>query len=250
MFCRKCGIAFSEGSQFCDRCGAAIGTQPGSAAVDATLPNQPARTSGKAIGSLITGIFGLPFFPFAITAVILGHMSRSEIRKSNGRLQGAGTALAGLSLGYVGASLIPVIIIAAIAIPNLLRARISANESSAVSSLRKINTAQISYISTYPKVGYAPTLARLGSSRCGPSDQSFPCPINARLASGQESGYRFEIRNWVHSGQGNNKYQLVAYPLTSNQTGLRAFCSDESDVIKFDPNGSPDDCLAHGSELP
>jgi type IV pilus assembly protein PilA len=249
MFCRNCGIAFTEGSQFCDRCGAAIGTQPGSAAGDVTLPNQTPRTSGKAIGSLITGICGLPFFPLAIMAIILGHMSRSEIRKSNGRLQGAGMALAGLSFGYVGASLIP-IIIAAIAIPNLLRARISANESSAVSSLRTINTAQISYISTYPKVGFAPTLAKLGGSRCGPPVQSFPCPIDAQLASGHKYGYRFEIRNWIHSGQGNNKYQLVAYPLTINQTGSRAFCSDESDVIKFDPNGSPDDCLAHGHELP
>src|ERR1700693_4664688 len=60
-----------------------------------------------------------------------------------------------------------ILIIAAIAIPNLLRARIAANESSAVSSIRTINTAQISYQSAYPTVGYAATLAALGPSAVG-----------------------------------------------------------------------------------
>ena len=55
-----------------------------------------------------------------------------------------------------------ILIIAAIAIPNLLRARIAANESSAVSSVRTINTAEISYQSTYPTAGYASTMASWG----------------------------------------------------------------------------------------
>src|SRR5438477_10460094 len=55
-----------------------------------------------------------------------------------------------------------ILIIAAIAIPNLLRARIAANEASAVSSLRTINTAMVTYSTTYPDVGYAATLAALG----------------------------------------------------------------------------------------
>src|SRR5438094_8975810 len=55
-----------------------------------------------------------------------------------------------------------ILIIAAIAIPNLLRARIAANEASAVSSLRTINTAEVTYSTTYPTVGYAATLAALG----------------------------------------------------------------------------------------
>ena len=52
-----------------------------------------------------------------------------------------------------------ILIIAAIAIPNLMRARMAANESSAVSSLRTINTGEITYQSTYPTVGFAPNLA-------------------------------------------------------------------------------------------
>lgn len=87
------------------------------------------HTSGKAIASLICGIF---FFilPAAIVAVILGHLSCSEIGKSLGRIRGRGLALAGLILGYFGVAFIPfILIIAAIAIPNLLRARIAANEA-------------------------------------------------------------------------------------------------------------------------
>ncbi|MGC1167958.1 MAG: DUF4190 domain-containing protein, partial [Candidatus Acidiferrales bacterium] len=72
-------------------------------------------TSGKAIASLICGIFTL-FLPASIAAIILGHLSLSEIRKSAGRLGGRGVASAGLVLGYAGIALIPfILIIAAIA---------------------------------------------------------------------------------------------------------------------------------------
>src|SRR6202162_2564858 len=55
-----------------------------------------------------------------------------------------------------------ILIIAAIAIPNLLRARIAANESSSVSSIRTINTAEVTYLTGYPTVGYSATLVALG----------------------------------------------------------------------------------------
>ena len=61
-----------------------------------------------------------------------------------------------------------ILIIASIAIPNLLRARMSANEAGAVAAVRTINTAQISYNSAYPTVGYAATLAALGGTNCAP----------------------------------------------------------------------------------
>jgi len=60
-----------------------------------------------------------------------------------------------------------ILIIAAIAIPNLLRARIAANESSAVSSVRTINTAEVTYQSAYPTVGYSSTLGALGPGGVG-----------------------------------------------------------------------------------
>ena len=81
------------------------------------MPPAGVPTSGKAIASLICGIFTL-FFPASIAAIILGHLSLSAIRKSAGRLGGRGVAIAGLVLGYAGITLIPLIlIIAAIAIP-------------------------------------------------------------------------------------------------------------------------------------
>ena len=84
-----------------------------------------------------------------IPAIVLGHMSRSAIRKSMGRLKGEGLALAGLILGYVSIVAIPaVLIIAAIAIPSFLRARQTANETSAVVNLRTISESEQQYLLT------------------------------------------------------------------------------------------------------
>src|SRR3984893_7762614 len=82
-----------------------------------------------------------------------------------------------------------ILIIAAIAIPNLLRARIAANESSAVASIRTINTAQISYNSAYPTVGFASLIALSGSCTGTTLPTSAAaCLIDSQLASGTKSG--------------------------------------------------------------
>jgi hypothetical protein len=159
MFCAKCGTAIADGSQFCSQCGQPAGqAAPTGTQIVPPLPDAP--TSGKALAAMLTGIFGLLLFPLAIVAIILGHMSRSEIRKSNGHLKGDGMATAGLVMGYGAIAVVTLILImAAIAIPNLLRARIAANESSAVHLIRDINTAEVTYQMTYPKVGYTCRLA-------------------------------------------------------------------------------------------
>lgn len=197
----------------------------------ATVPTGEAETSGKAVGSLVTGIVGFLLFPASIAAVVLGRMSRSEIRKSAGRLKGSGLALAGLILGYAGLALIPVaivLIIAAIAIPNLLRARIAANESSAVSVIRTIYTAERSYQYSFPSVGYACALSSLGGDEQSPASAEHAHIVDGTIAAGRRNGYRFEIQNCTSSDGVTQKYQVVAYPETHNQTGLRAYCSDES----------------------
>jgi type IV pilus assembly protein PilA len=250
MFCPKCGAPLPESSQFCDRCGAPTTAQPNPASAHVTSPTEAGETSGKALGSLITGIFGLLLFPAAIVAIILGHISRSEIRKSNGRLRGAGMALAGLIFGYAGIAFIPMIlIIAAIAIPNLLRARIAANEASAVHLVREINTAEITYNLTYPAAGYTCTLSNLGGSEPASPSPERALLLNDSSASGTKYGYRFVVQNCVRLEKGEGKYQIVAYPVSRNQSGVRAFCSDETGIIRFDPNASPDDCLANGEPL-
>src|SRR5271165_3186153 len=105
-----------------------------------------------------------------------------------------------------------ILIIAAIAIPNLLRARISANESSAVASLRTLNTAQISYNSSYPTVGFAGTLGALAGTSCVPPGSSGACIIDTTLASGKKSGYSFTMSGT--SGTPTATYQIRADPLT------------------------------------
>jgi prepilin-type N-terminal cleavage/methylation domain-containing protein len=88
-----------------------------------------------------------------------------------------------------------ILIIAAIAIPNLLRAKMAANESSAVGSIRTINTAEITYSSSYPTVGYAATLANLGgASPCTPGPAT-GCLIDSVLSGGNKSGYNFANRH-------------------------------------------------------
>ncbi len=124
-----------------------------------------------------------------------------------------------------------ILIIAAIAIPNLLRARIAANESSAVASIRTVNTAQISYNSAYPTVGFAAGLSNLAGTTCAPPSSTGACLIDTQLASGTKSGYTFSLVG--SGGTPAGSYQSIATPLTPNQTGVRYFCSFEDAVVRY-----------------
>lgn len=139
-----------------------------------------------------------------------------------------------------------ILIIAAIAIPNLLRARIAANEASAVASLRALNTAQISYNSSYPTVGFATTLGALGGANCAPPGSSSSCFIDSLLASGTKSGYSFTLSGT--SGTPNATYQIRADPLSPNQTGVRYFCTFADAVIRFG-SASLTSCTTSASPL-
>ncbi len=124
-----------------------------------------------------------------------------------------------------------ILIIAAIAIPNLLRARIAANESSAVASIRTLNTAQISYNSAYPTVGFASGLGVLAGTVCTPPTSAGACLIDTQLASGTKSGYSFAMSS---SGSAPvSAYTATAAPLTPNQTGVRYFCSFADAVVRY-----------------
>jgi prepilin-type N-terminal cleavage/methylation domain-containing protein len=135
-----------------------------------------------------------------------------------------------------------ILIIAAIAIPNLLRARIAANESSAVSAVRTVNTAEVSYNSAYPTVGYSATLVALGDGGACPvpPTQATSCLIDNVLATNGagagKSGYGFTYAPVV-GGTLFTGYAINANPLTPNQTGVRSFCSVEDAVVRFQPSG-------------
>ncbi len=129
-----------------------------------------------------------------------------------------------------------ILIIAAIAIPNLLRARIAANESSAVASVRTVNTAMISYNSSYPTVGFAANLVTLGpggvAAACPtPPTSTTACLIDGQLASGTKSGYTFSAVGTSGS------YAQWANPLTPNSTGVNSFCSVADAVVREIPGG-------------
>jgi len=149
-----------------------------------------------------------------------------------------------------------ILIIAAIAIPNLLRARIAANESSAVSSLRTINTAQVTYQTGYPAIGYAGALADLGpggpGSVCpagGPLSTA-ACLIdstlsNAATAGTAKSGYYFGYGVTANAGI-NIQYVAGTSPAAFNVTGVRNFCSNEDGVLHMNVGASGSVPIAAG----
>ncbi|MGO9087826.1 MAG: DUF4190 domain-containing protein [Terriglobales bacterium] len=197
--------------------------------------------------SLVSGL--LFFIPLAfLAAIIFGHMALSEIKKSAGRLKGEGMAIAGLILGYMEIAGIPIIlIIAAIAIPNVLRARTAANESAAVASVRTLNTAEVTYNSTYPETGFTCTLSELGGADGGVPNAHQAMLIDHVLASGRKNGYVFSIQGCTAQNGVLVSYEIEAHPLL-NQTGTRAFCSVEDAVVRVQPSGeavpTPAECQA------
>ena len=131
-----------------------------------------------------------------------------------------------------------ILIIAAIAIPNLLRARMAANEASAAASIRTINTAEVTYQSTYPATGFAAAIANLGPSAAVPCAAvvATACLIDGNLAGGTKTGYKFTAAGLGAAPVAS--YAANAKPVTANQTGVRAFCAFEDAVVRVDPLGA------------
>jgi type IV pilus assembly protein PilA len=143
-----------------------------------------------------------------------------------------------------------ILVIAAIAIPNLLRSRMAANEASAVGSLRVINTSELTYSSTY-NAGYTCNLATLGPPSSGASASSAAAGlIDASLASGNKSGYTITAGSCVTSSTSGlvTAYEWLADPAAPGTSGSRHFCTDQSYVIRVDPN-TASNCVSIGSPI-
>ena len=112
----------------------------------ATGGSMPPKTSGLAIWSLVLGILGLICFSIfsAIPGVICGHRALSKIKRSGGALTGQGMAIAGLITGYLGIvwAIVFIPIMIAIAIPNFVKARTSAQTMMCINNLRQIDVAK------------------------------------------------------------------------------------------------------------
>jgi hypothetical protein len=245
-FCLGCGHSMSEGERFCGICGKDSQAGSGVPAVDPSAAfGLPPETNGKAIFSLVSGLLFL-FPPFSVVAIIFGHLSISEIRKSAGRLTGKGLAIAGLALGYLGVAGFVALMVAAFwswraGQGAATEKSVVMNENSVVASVRTLNTAEIAYAQAHRDSGYT----------CSLPDLVGAWGISGELARGKKNGYVFALQGCA-AAKANGpvaKYELVAYPAVTKKTGTPAFCSNESDVIRVDRSGSPQGCLRTGVDL-
>src|ERR1700730_10294790 len=137
-----------------------------------------------------------------------------------------------------------ILIIAAIAIPNLLRSKMAANESSAVGSMRTINTAEVSYATAYPNQGFSPSIAALGGAApCVVAGTAAACLIDNPLALANsaptgKSGYWFTYVPGAAAGGTVNAYTMTGQPVTAGTTGQRGFFTNESGVIRYAISGA------------
>jgi len=134
-----------------------------------------------------------------------------------------------------------ILIIAVIAIPNLMRARMAANDASAAESLRQINTAEIAYAGAYPTLGFAVLTALGGASPCTPVAAS-ACLVDNSLATSAggsgKSGYNFTAAGSASAGSNINDLFFSTGTPVSATTGTRAYCSIEDAVLRLQPAGN------------
>ena len=136
-----------------------------------------------------------------------------------------------------------ILIIAAIAIPNLLKSKMAANESGAGGTVRTINTGEATFSTMCPQVGYSAALADMGPT--GGTCLSGKGIIDAVLAAGTKSGYTFIEVGGTPNPVANTTFTVQATPQTPNTTGVRQFCSSQTNVIYFDPAGAA--CKSDGA---
>lgn len=250
--CPYCAEAIQDDALVCPHCRTNLTANVYAVPQPAATPSQPSlpgdayptappQTSGKATASLVAGISAYVIVPFigAIVAIVLGHLGLSEVKKSAGRLKGDGMAIAGMVLGYVQIAGLPfILIIAAIAIPNLIKAKMAANEASAAGSLRTLATGEIAYSSACPNLGFTDSLTELGPN--GTACSKGESLIDGTLAQGSKSGYVFSAHESSFTGRSpETGFGWNADPV-SNSTGARHFFVDETGVIHYSQTGPAD----------
>ena len=233
--CLQCGFVGWSDVEYCKSCGA-----PLSQGATNYTPANPAYNSsnkaevqkkGLAIFALVLGI--ISFFTFgllgvgAIAGIILAVIAMNRAKHEPWKYGGRGIAVAGLVLSITSiVTVVPVGIIAAIAVPNLLAARMAANESSALQSLRTISSAEMAYQSQFQRYGTLQELATLNL-------------IDQKLGSGVKNGYRFTVELTSAEG-GSEGFAVSGVPSEYRSSGRRSFYVDESFVIRAaDNHGAP-----------
>ena len=215
------GAQYNSGPQY------GSGAQYNSGSQYGSWDQPEGEKKGMAIAALVLGI--LSFFTFgiigigAITGIILACVAMGKAKREPWKYGGRGMAIAGLALCVTSlVMVVPIGIVASIAIPNLLAARRAANEASAISSVRTIVEAEAVYQSAFKKFG---TLEELAANNL----------LDSPLSTGERSGYRFSV-----SVTGPDSFEVNAMPTAYRSSGMRSFYTDETAVIRAGDNfGGP-----------
>lgn len=239
--CVECGFVGWSDVENCKACGAQLGQRStnlpsptpvyNSSYDEPNLNEEPKK--GLAIAALVLGIIG--FFTIgilgigAIVGIVLACVAMSRAKRDPWQYGGRGMAIAALVLNIVClVSFVPMGMIAAIAIPNLMAARRAANEGSAQASLRTLHAAEATYQST-SGAGKFGTLNELAAANL----------IDLKLATGNKNGYNFTVE-LTTDDLNYPGFEVVARPLTYRTDGVRSFYVDQTGVIRAgDNSGGP-----------
>jgi len=249
--CVECGFVGWSDVEHCKACGAPLGQRshdlptptPAYNSNYAQWDQQEGEKKGLAIFALVLGI--LSFFTFgllgvgAIAGIILSCIAMGRVKREPWQYGGKGMAIAGLVLSIVSlVSVVPMALVASIAIPNLLAARRAANEGSAMASLRTIASAEMVYYSTSGQGKYG-TLKDLATQGL----------IDSTLATGTKNGYNFAVEMTTDE-MNYPGFTVVGVPITYRSTGIRSFFVDETAVIRAgDNSGGPSTKMDQPLEL-
>jgi len=174
-----------------------------------------------------------------VLGTILGIVALVKANKSPETHGGKGLAIAGIVLSVIALLTLPVVL--AIAIPSMLRARISANESTAIGDIRTVISAEAAYQAS--NAGQYDTLECLAAPlRCIPSyPPSGPTFLDSAPTQAEKTGYRRRFhpgppadaagRGTSYSPSSVTSYAYVAEPIHAGQTGVRAFCGDDTGIV-------------------
>lgn len=239
--CAQCGFVGWSDAESCKKCGASISPAPvemlerpvenftASYSSYNVRPETDLKT-GWAIASLVLGIanfvlLGIFLLP-TIVGIVVSAVALNKVKHYPREYGGKSMATAGLVTNIVSiVVLIPVMLIASIAIPNLLASRRAANEGAALRTLRIVHGAQQTYQSTTGRGQYG-TLADLQRDSL----------ISTDLASGVRSGYRFKVEVVKDRGDGWASFTAAAVPTVYGSSGRRSFLIDESGVLRGEDN--------------
>lgn len=232
--CQACGFVGWSDAEYCKACGASLNRSATYAAPAHAVyePRQQAdgQSKGLAILSLVLGIISFVTLGLigigAVAGIVLAVIAMSRVKREPWKYGGRGLAIAGLVLSISSLAIgVPIGLIAAIAIPNFMAARVAANEGSAIYSLRMISSAEMTYEQQYRKYATLEELAEAGL-------------IDAKLASGVKNGYRFTVE--LASDPDAPQFSADCVPLDYRKSGRRSFHVDNTLVIRAaDNQGAP-----------